>query len=618
MYLRNLSLMIIFATLLSCSASGPQTAQRNTDSSPVATIADSSLINQYLATAADLESPEAEEFLLRAATIAISDADADTAAAILNGIDDHTPLPLHLQARTAFLYAEIAMLRNTPQSALIILNGSPFEQQQQLDDQLRADIMELRSRAYMALGQFVSAAREHTRMVNLLPVEDRVANIDRIWEILSAAPAPSLRYQASQADSYELRGWLELTNVVNARQDNIEQQVDAIRQWQNRWNQHSAAARLPAALAFIVELLATRPQHVALLIPLSEAAGRAVSEGFLAAFYDAVKQGQQVPQVSIHDTSGISDVTTLYRLAVERGADLVIGPLRKESVRQLQRQQRLAVPTLALNYGDEDRLNPAGFYQFGLAPEDEIRQIARTAWQSGHRSASVLTPDGQEYQRIQQVFTDAWQALGGTVINRTGFGDAADYPDTIARMLNTDASQARADQLLSILPRNNMEFIPRRRQDIDFIFMQANPAEGRQLKPTLGFHFAGDVPVYAMPAIYDGGRGASNNRDLNGIIFVDAPWILTANDPLQAQTLQAWPANSAAVQRLRAMGVDAYRLHARLAQMSNFPGIRIQGATGVLGMQANGSITRELLPARIVNGAPELIAQTPSSALTAN
>jgi len=297
---------------------------------------------------------------------------------------------------------------------------------------------------------------------------------------------------------------------------------------------------------------------------------------------------------------------------------MVIGPLRKESVRQLQRQQRLAVPTLALNYGDEDRMNPAGFYQFGLAPEDEIRQIARTAWQSGHRSASVLTPDGQEYLRIQQVFTDAWQALGGTVINRTGFGDAANYPDTIARMLNTDASQARADQLLSTLPRNNMEFIPRRRQDIDFIFMQANPAEGRQLKPTLGFHFAGDVPVYAMPAIYDGGRGASNNRDLNGIVFVDAPWILTVNDPLQAQTLQAWPANSAAVQRLRAMGVDAYRLHARLAQMSNFPGIRIQGATGVLGMQANGGITRELLPARIVNGSPELIAQTSSTALTTN
>lgn len=128
------------------------------------------------------------------------------------------------------------------------------------------------------------------------------------------------------------------------------------------------------------------------------------------------------------------------------------------------------------------------------------------------------------------------------------------------------------------------------------MFLLATPVEGRQIRPAMGFHFAGDVEVFAMPAIYDG-AGIATNRDLNGIVFIDAPWLLTT-DPLKQSVATTFSAGSGPVERLRAMGVDSYRLHTRLAQLDNFPGISIQGATGVLTMRDDGSIKRELIPAR--------------------
>ncbi|MDO9477035.1 MAG: penicillin-binding protein activator, partial [Pseudohongiella sp.] len=170
-----------------------------------------------------------------------------------------------------------------------------------------------------------------------------------------------------------------------------------------------------------------------------------------------------------------------------------------------------------------------------------------------------------------------------------------------------DDSQARAIQLSIGIHRSNLVFTPRRRQDVDVLFLLANPAEGRQIRPTMGFHFAGDVAIYAMPAIYDGlaydgGTSTNVNRDLNGITFIDAPWILTSDDPLKSSTAQAFAAGAGPVERLRAMGVDSYRLHNRLAQLANFPGVNIQGATGKLSMRNDGSIQRELLPAQFVEG----------------
>ena len=311
----------------------------------------------------------------------------------------------------------------------------------------------------------------------------------------------------------------------------------------------------------------------------------------------------------MYDTSFAPNALVLYDQAVDEGAEFIIGPLQKSSVRRMQRSSRpMPVPTLALNYGDVGSGAPTGLYQFGLAPEDEIVQAANTAWKAGHRNAAVLTPAGEDYQRIQDTFVEYWTSLGGRIVSVDSYANPREYSPVIKRIFSIDQSELRADDLLKILPRENMEFTPRRRQDLDFIFLLANPSEGRQIKPTLSFHFAGEVPVYAMPAIYDGGINPVANRDLNGILFSDAPWVLTQNDPLKSAVVETWARASGPVQRLRAMGIDSFRLYLRLEQMKQFPYSTINGATGTLSMSADGRIHRTLDNAVIENGEVALLA----------
>jgi uncharacterized protein len=563
-------------------------------------------INQLLALAADAESPLAEQYSLEASQLALDDNDIDTAAAILGGLGDSNSWPIAIRTGAGLQRASLALAQSEAARALIVLNGAPFDRPDELDNEARRTMMTLRADAFLMLGQYMAAAREHTRMAELLRPEQQADNTDRIWQILASAPAGSLQAQSALVDSYELRGWLELINVVINSQNNIEEQVRAVSSWQTRWNRHSASTRLPQALSFAASLLNSRPQRVALLIPLSEAAGKAVSEGFMAAYYDARSQNQQVPEIRVYDTSGVIDIMPLYNQITESGVDLIIGPLRKDSVRQLQALPSLPTPTLALNYGDEGLINPENLYQYGLAPEDEIRQSVQLAWLAGHRVATVMTPAGEDYRRIRETFENEWRALGGDVVANAGFiGNS--YSDVIRQMMDVDDSEARAARLRSVVPRNTLVFTPRRRQDVDVMFLLANPSEGRQIKPAMAFHFAGDVAVYAMPAIYDGasydgGTSTNVNRDLNGIVFIDAPWLLTGDDPLRAAVSNAFESGAGPVERLRAMGVDSYRLHTRLAQLANFPGVSIQGATGTLTMRSDGSIKRELMPARFEDG----------------
>ncbi len=186
-------------------------------------------------------------------------------------------------------------------------------------------------------------------------------------------------------------------------------------------------------------------------------------------------------------SSGTNTIRGLYESAVESGADLIIGPLNKELVQQLNGLPALPVPTLALNYTDLESRNSEIFYQFGLASEDEIRKALVQAWSAGHRNAAVIAPDSADYGRLQQSFTTTWTEMGGNVVAGVTYNDGGDYADTVKRLLAIDASEDRAARIEALLPRDDFLFTPSRRQDIDFIFLMANARQGRQLKPTLAF-----------------------------------------------------------------------------------------------------------------------------------
>ncbi len=601
---RHVLLSLLVPALLSCGSSAPQ--------APIAPVQEVeqtpqlSAVDGILVQARRSASPLAESLYLDAARLQLDAGFTEDAAQLLEALEEDADLPSNLRLRHALLAAEVALIRGDATAALRRLDSAPSADAANQGEEAQIALRSLRARALELADEPMSALRERIQLAPMLNGDAQRVNHNAIWATLAGADLEQLN--AGSTDSYELRGWLELQRLSNGTQHNIQDQLDAIDQWRNIWAQHSAASTLPDALSMLYQLWETRPTEIALVLPVQEPLGKAISEGFMSAYYEDLARGRDVPRVRIYDTSFRTDVLVLYDQAVDDGIKLIIGPVLKDAVRRMQRSGRpMPVTTLALNYGDPGTPYLQDLYQFGLAPEDEIQQAAQTAWAAGHRNAAVLTPAGEDYLRIQDTFVSYWNSLGGRVVSIDNFTEARDYSPVVKRIFSIDASEARAEQIRSLIPRTNIEFVPRRRQDVDFVFLLANPAEGRQIMPTLSINYAGDVPVYAMPSIYDGGSNAAANQDLNGIIFNDAPWILEQSDPLKSAADSTWTSASGPVQRLRAMGVDAYRLHLRMQQMHAYPYTRLEGATGTLSMQSDGSVRRELRNAVVINGAASLL-----------
>lgn len=544
--------------------------------------------------------PDSASLRLKAIEELINFGYLDRAELEIGSIQNPNRLRATLQIQLALIRAQIAIKQNQFDSALRWLSGNLAESANG-DTSAGRRLILLRGQLYQSINRNEDAIIDFTSITESWPTNAETSLFEDIWLALTSLQDEELDKLAEEADSYEMRGWIELARIYQVDQFSIRSQLDSIVQWRRIWASHSAAARLPAPLIELQMTWENRPKHIALILPLQEATGNAIQEGFLSAYYQSLSVSRDVPQISVFDSTGLTDINDTFDQAVASGADLIIGPLNKKLVNQISERIEIPVPTLALNYTDEDRL-AENLFQFGLAPEDEISQVINLAWEAGYRNAAVIMPDNLDYQRLEKFFSETWTNQGGQVVSSARFIGDSGYAEVIKRLMAIDSSEARAEKLLDLLPRLNMEFTPRRRSDIDFIFLVANPRQGRQLKPTLAFYFAGDIPVFSMPSVYDGQENQTGNRDLDGIIFTDAPWVLNPTHQLRDEVNTNLRQAQGPLQRLRAMGIDSFRLYPRLKQFSNNSISSVSGTTGVLTMSENRRIHRSLTTARFEDG----------------
>ena len=165
--------------------------------------------------------------------------------------------------------------------------------------------------------------------------------------------------------------------------------------------------------------------------------------------------------------------------------------------------------------------------------------------------------------------------------------------EVVRTLLNLDNSIERTALLERVIG-ENVEYDPRRRKDLDFIFMAAVPTDARQIKPLLDFQFASDVPVLAMSTIYAGRKDPAADKDLEDIHFVDMPWQID-NIALKQHLVDVLGAEAMGpFSRLYALGADAFQLYPRLRQFDSNETARVHGYTGTLSMDASGKLVREL------------------------
>ncbi len=498
--------------------------------------------------------------------------------------------------------AALSLYKGDADDALMVLE--PMSRRPlNLRDRLRVEA--LRADAWIQKQQPARAVELMKQRESWLDSQRAVElNRQRLWQGLLVSNSVVLREAAEAAGNAEIRGWLTLAALATATGEQGVGWNNGVIRWREMNSGHPAFTVIGEADSMQREML-TYPRQIALLLPLtgqSAAAGKAIQNGFLGAYFATASALDDRQALRVYDVNSSGGASAAYQNAVADGAEFVVGPLLKKSVADLANNMLVPVPVLTLNFLPQDTLAPPGLYQFALAPEDEAVSAAIRAFGDGHTRAVALVPDNQWGRRILNSFTMEFEGMGGTLLAHRKYStDKQDFSNEIESLMGLTGSALRYRRLRANIG-ESLQFDPRRRQDAQLIFLGAAAGPGRLLKSQLKFHYSGDLPTYATSSV--NALDGRSNSDLNGIMFADAPWLINPQpwiSYLPQTYTDLWP-EERRLGRLHAMGFDAYNLIASLYADRNGHMTELDGASGGLFLDQQGRIHRRLAWAQFQGG----------------
>jgi len=504
-------------------------------------------------------------------------------------------------------------LWNTNTAALSLYRGDADAALQLLEPMSRQSLtMRDRLRVEALRADAWIQKQDPTRAVELMTQRETWLNTSReveqnrvrLWQGLLYSNPQVLREAAQLAVDEETRAWLSLGSLATSTGQQGIGWNNGIARWREVNPRHPALWVLGDAETYDQDML-DYPRQVALLLPLtgpSAAAGKAIQNGFLGAYFATASALDDRQSVRLYDVNSEGGASTAYQRAVADGAEFVVGPLLKKNVMELADDILIPVPVLTLNYLPDESLAPPGLYQFALAPEDEAASAAVRALGDGYTRAVALVPNNDWGRRVLQSFATEFEGLGGTLLDHRSYTpDKQDFSNEIENLMGLSGSVQRYRRLRANIG-NSLQFDPRRRQDAEFIFLAAAAGPARLLKSQLKFHYSGDLPAYSTSLVNS--LDGRSNSDLNGIMFADTPWLIDPQPWIRflPQTYsELWP-EERRLGRLHAMGYDAYTLIASLYASRGRAFPDLDGATGELFLDQYGRVHRRLAWAQFQRG----------------
>jgi outer membrane PBP1 activator LpoA protein len=559
----------------------------------------------------DAKSPLREHFALKAVGALIKAGQVREGRDKLAAIDVRKLDP-SFQARKHILEAQLLALENKPDESLRLLARA--EKVPNLNPTLIAEMYSVRAQAEMALEHPLSAIKSLiAREKYIVAPADLTRNQQEIWHIIEPLSRTQLEEALKAAPDPVLGGWLELGITALEHAGSLTMLANAVDDWRKTHPTHPATADFLKSIAKPQIGQIGRVDRIALLLPLTSdfaQAATAVRDGFLA--MQAADPNPNKPTVQVIDIGADpAQAVTAYQQAAQAGAQFIVGPLGVEAAEQVAQKTGLDVPTMLLsNISEKIDTSEKTVFQFSLAPEQEATQAAERAWLDGHRQAAVLYPDNAWGRRLESAFVNTWQRLGGIVVSEQSYLlNQADYTDPVKRLLNITQSEARKGRLEAVL-KQKLAFETRPRDDIDFVFLAADTRHARLIKPQLNYNHALRMPVYATSYVFTGQGNAGLDIDLDGIQFGDMPWMLVGDGRVAElrKILQPnWPYAHTGLDRLFALGVDAYAIIPNLNRLSSENAVRFSGVTSGLSLGRGGRLHRQLLWAQFRKGLPMLV-----------
>jgi len=453
----------------------------------------------------------------------------------------------------------------------------------------QVDALLLASLAYQKANDYDSALAALITRERALKGATRTETTRYIWQVINNLPQ-GLRQQIIQSTPNALvknrleqsvgseigQAPLKPTEFTQWRNSTLNQSSDII---ESQWTNHS-------------------PRSIAILLPRSSRftkAAQALMDGIN--YQHEQNNSPYRPNLRFYDLGQTPvDTAQYYNAAIQSGADFVIGPLGKDYANQLSAFSSIgSVPTILL--GGDAPLN-TNTNRFATTPEIEGMQIAERAWSDGHLSAAVMSANTAMSRRAVASFRQRWLQLGGKIAAVIDYSPKQfDHSVELKQMFAVNQSNYRHSHLSRTLG-FKPKFSAYQRADIDFVFMYASNTTGRLLRPQINFFSGSKIPVYAASNIYNGIQDTVNNVDLNATRFPVMPWVIASEEvaPYAGQ-----------LNRLFALGADAYQLAASYQTLRSQPGSAFNGLTGMISIAGNGSILSEPAWARFEQGQATII-----------
>ncbi len=558
---------------------------------------------KFEALAAQSTSPEREHFLLKAARntqLMGNDAKAQTLVAQISKLQNPQDAALR-----AVINAATHLRNSLAERAITELDQIPLP----MPDELAADALTVRVHALFAAGRTVPAVSTAVERERSLKTDFALSqNRQLIWDNLKQAAVSGKDLTPPAGANKTTAGWLELAKLFAAGQRDPFAFNRTLADWRNRYSGHPGSSLLNANPASPAINVSNTSNQIALLLPLSGkqlAAGTAIRDGFMAGLLQM--PADKRPKIQMFDTNALGAIAA-YQQATADGAGMIVGPLLKEDVEALANSQQVGTLTLALNALTDEQLPPALMFQFSLDPEEEARQVVQRARNEGHTNAIVLTPNNEWGQRVQRAFAQELKLQGGTLVDQRNYDPAARDYVSLARQLFAPRKPAQTRALDSALGNTSAA---ERRDDFDYIFVAAQVAQAKQLRPALRFVLPDNsIPIYATSDSYE---PESSNSDLEGLRFVDMPWVINRDsetERLHDAVTRAWSNSMRSRSRLYAFGIDALRLSSWLKTPQPQLASPLRGTTGLLALDQTGRVRRQADWAQIVNGKPQTLPDT--------
>ncbi|HDM8139356.1 TPA: penicillin-binding protein activator [Vibrio harveyi] len=585
---RLLTPVALAITLAACS-SGP----RQPDSVDI-TLEPTQSVQNYMIQADSTEGSLQNDWLIMATKAAIQANELDQAELLIKR--------LSRQQLSEVQQAEWQLARATLQQKQgkysQLLQGLNFKPWWKLPSEQWKDYYELRADAYQSLNQPFEANRQLVAEGQYATSAEQREISSRIWMNFGSYSENELTALQTEPSEDVLDGWLQLAIYAKTLSSNIPQLKNTLEHWLSENPSHPAAVYTPAEIQNILSLEIVKPNNTALLLPLTgkfAPQAQLIRDGFIFAMMNDQARDPSAT-LTVIDTHAYSADQIKQRL-INENIDFVVGPLQKENVEKLQAtldgsETGVKIPTLALNIPEEVQAGTDMCY-LALSPEQEVAQAAKYLFSQGYQFPMILAPNGAYGQRVVEAFNEEWSKYSSNKVATSYFGDKRQLQKNINGVFGLQESQQRIAQMQSLM-RISLESQPRSRRDVDAVYIVARSSELTLIKPFIEVAINPDAKP---PKLFSNSRsnsGGATYEDLSGVAYSDIPMLINPDPTIAAQMNELWPDQSNMEKRLEALGMDAYKLLGELPQMKLLPGYSVDGQTGVLSINNNCVVQREL------------------------